>query len=64
VLGGLYLGTFIKEEIMKIQLLTSVGIKGKDIAKGEVVDVDANLAAKLILSNKAQASKAKKKSKK
>ncbi|MBT3194941.1 MAG: hypothetical protein HN338_00505 [Candidatus Ruthia sp.] len=49
---------------MKIQLLTSVGIKGKDIAKGEVVDVDANLAAKLILSNKAQASKAKKKSKK
>lgn len=49
---------------MKIELLTSVGIEGKDIQKGEVVDVEKDFASKLILQKKAVQCKTKKKSKK
>ncbi len=49
---------------MKIKLLISVGIDGKSFAKGETVEVATKLAAKLIDTNKAVESKAKKKAKK
>jgi len=37
---------------LKIQLNISVGIKGKSYAKGEIVEVDKDMASALILSNK------------
>jgi hypothetical protein len=49
---------------MKLELLASVGIDGTSHAKGEVVEVDKEIATKLIATNKAVESKAKKKAKK
>ena len=37
---------------MKIKLNTAVGIKGKSHAKGSIVEVNNDMAAALILSNK------------
>jgi hypothetical protein len=64
VLGGLYLSTFIKEEIMKLKLLIATAIDGTSFAKGEVIEADKELANKLIGMNKAIETKAKKKAKK
>jgi hypothetical protein len=49
---------------MKLQLLTAVGINGASFAKGDVIEADKTLAAKLIGMNKAIETKAKKKAKK
>lgn len=49
---------------MKLQLLTSVGIDGTSFSKGASIDVETQLAVKLIDSKKAVGSKAKKKAKK
>ena len=49
---------------MKVILNTAVGIKGKSHAKGETVEVNNEMAAALILSNKAVEVKAKVRAKK
>ena len=49
---------------MKIQLNIAVGIKGKSHAKGEIVEVDKEMASALILSNKGVEIKSAKKKKK
>tara|TARA_B110001450_G_scaffold136504_1_gene128173 strand:- start:2879 stop:3028 length:150 start_codon:yes stop_codon:yes gene_type:complete len=49
---------------MKVKLNTAVGIKGESHAKGDTVEVNKEMAAALILSNKAVEVKAKAKAKK
>jgi hypothetical protein len=49
---------------MKLQLLTATAIDGTSFAKGEVIEANKTLAAKLIGMNKAIETKAKKKAKK
>ena len=54
----------IKRNIMKLKLLTAVGIDGTSFAKGEVIEAEKTMATKLIGMNKAVEAKAKKKAKK
>lgn len=49
---------------MKVKLNVSVGIKGESHPKGATVEVNKEMAAALILSNKAVEVKAKAKAKK